>query len=75
MSRPHCLKMKMNGKNLSKFQFHFPGLLGTFPMLKQETKKCLIIGHFETLDNFRPFLVGMESEIAYFFRRPFLFCH
>ena len=69
----------MNGKNLSKFQFHFPGLLGTFPMLKQETKKCLIIGHFETLDNFRQFLVGLESEIAYFFSRPFSFwdnvCH
>ena len=25
----HCSKMKMNGKKLSKFQFHFPGLLGT----------------------------------------------
>ena len=32
----HCSKMKMNGKNLSQFQFHFPGLLGTSLMSKQE---------------------------------------
>ena len=36
----------MNYKKLSKFQFHFPGLLGTSPMLKQGTKKSLIIGHW-----------------------------
>ena len=24
----HCSKMKMNGKKLSRFQFHFSGLLG-----------------------------------------------
>ena len=35
----HCSKVKMNGKKLSKFQFHFPGLLGTSQMSKQETKK------------------------------------
>ena len=34
--------MKMNGKKLSQFQFHFPGLLGTSPLLKQEMKKSLI---------------------------------
>ena len=34
----------MNGKKLSEFQFHFPGLLATSPILKQETKKSLIIG-------------------------------
>ena len=33
----HCLKLKMNAKKLSWFQFHFPGLLETLPMLKQET--------------------------------------
>ena len=33
----HCSKVKMNGKKLSKFQFHFPWLLGTSPMSKQET--------------------------------------
>ena len=33
----HCLKLKMIGKKLSWFQFHFPGLLETLPMLKQET--------------------------------------
>ena len=38
---PHCSKLKMNGKKLSKFQFHFPGLLGTSLMSKQETKKIL----------------------------------
>ena len=27
----------MNGKKLSRFQFHFPGLLGTSRMSKQET--------------------------------------
>ena len=26
-------------KKLSKLEFQFPGLLGTFPMLKQEAKK------------------------------------
>jgi hypothetical protein len=39
---PHCLKMKMNGKTLSQFQFLFPGLLETSLMLKQETKKSII---------------------------------
>ena len=29
----------MNGKNLSKFQFHFPGLLGTSSLSKQEIEK------------------------------------
>ena len=33
----HCSKVKMNGKKLNKFQFHFPGLLGTLPMSKQKT--------------------------------------
>ena len=32
----HCWKMKMNCKELSQFQFHFPELLGTSPMSKQE---------------------------------------
>ena len=27
----------MNNKKMSQCQFHFPGLLGTSPMLKQET--------------------------------------
>jgi hypothetical protein len=40
----HCSKVKMNGKKLSKFQFHFPGLLGTSPMLKQEKNFFYIIG-------------------------------
>ena len=41
---PHCLKMKMNSKKLSRFQFYFPGLLETSPMSKQETEKNSIIG-------------------------------
>ena len=32
----HCLKIKMNGKKLSRFQFNFPWLLGTSTMSKQE---------------------------------------
>ena len=35
----HCPKMKMNGKKLSKFQFHFPELPRTSLMLKHKTKK------------------------------------
>ena len=45
MGRPlatHCLRLKMNGKKLSQFQFHFPGLLETSPMSKQETEKISI---------------------------------
>ena len=30
----HCLKLKLNAKKLSRFQFHFPGLLETLPILK-----------------------------------------
>jgi hypothetical protein len=37
--------MKMNGKKLSKFQFHFPGFNG-FPDAKTRNKKSLIIGHW-----------------------------
>ena len=33
----HCSKIKMNGKKLSNFQFHIPGLLWTSLMSKQET--------------------------------------
>ena len=34
---PYTLsKLKMKGKELSRFQFYFPGLPGTFPMSKQE---------------------------------------
>ena len=33
----HCSKMKVNGKKLSRLKFHFPGLLGTSLMSKQET--------------------------------------
>ena len=36
--------MKINGKKLSRCQIHFPGLLGTFYMSKQETKVFSIIG-------------------------------
>ena len=32
----HCLKVKMNGKKLSKFQFHFTGLLATSLMLRNK---------------------------------------
>ena len=35
--QPPCSKMKMKGRKQSQFQFHFPGLLGTSPMSKQET--------------------------------------
>ena len=42
---PHCSKLKMNAKKLSRFQFHFPGLLGTSPMSKQETFFFSITGH------------------------------
>ena len=31
----YCSKMKMNSKKLSRFQFNFPGLLGTSLMSKQ----------------------------------------
>ena len=37
----HRSKLKINGKKLSRFQFHFPGLLGTSPMSKQDTKKII----------------------------------
>ena len=33
---PHCSKVKMNGKKLSRCLFYFPGLLGTSLMSKQE---------------------------------------
>ena len=33
----HCSKMKRNGKKLSRFQFHFLGLLWTSLISKQET--------------------------------------
>ena len=37
---PHCSKLKMNGKKLSRFQFHFLGLL--------ETKQvCLFVSNRE----------------------------
>ena len=32
LKNTHCSKLKMNGKKLSQFQLHFPGLLGTSPM-------------------------------------------
>ena len=41
----HCSKGKMKGKKLSQCQFHFPGLLGTSLMSKQETKFFFIVGH------------------------------
>ena len=47
----HCSKVKMNGKKLSKFQFHFPGLLGTSPMSKQEFFFSSIINKGVTRDN------------------------
>ena len=34
----HCSKVKMNDKKLSRWQFHFPGLLGTSLMSKLEKK-------------------------------------
>ena len=42
----HCSKMKMNGKKLSRFQFHFhfPGILGTSMMSKQEAIFLSMIG-------------------------------
>ena len=33
----HCLKIEMDGKKLSRFQFNYPGFLGTSTMSKQET--------------------------------------
>ena len=45
LSCAHCSKIKMKEKKLSQSQFHFPGLLGTSLMSKQETKKKFIIGH------------------------------
>ena len=44
----HCAlsKTKMNGKKLSKLQFHFPGLLVTFPIIKYDMKQKSIIGHW-----------------------------
>ena len=30
-SNTHCSKIKINGKKLSRYQFYFLGLLGTFP--------------------------------------------
>ena len=38
----HCSKLKMNGKKLSLFQFHFPGLLGT-SLDKWDYLRCPII--------------------------------
>ena len=35
----HCPKRKRNDKKPSKFQFHFPGLLVPFSMLKKWKKK------------------------------------
>ena len=35
----HSSKIKMNGKKLSRCQFHFPGLLVSSPTSKQETKQ------------------------------------
>ena len=34
-SAPHCAKMKVNEKKLSKCQFHFPRLLVACPKLKK----------------------------------------
>ena len=39
VSSTHCSKLKMIGKKLSRFQFHFPELLATSPMSNQEIKK------------------------------------
>jgi hypothetical protein len=46
VSSTHCSKLKMKGKKLSRFQFHFPELLATSPMSKQETKMNSIIGNW-----------------------------
>ena len=58
--------MKMNGKKLSRCQFHFPGLLGTSPMSKQETKKKSF--RFLTLGKF---LEALGSGIG----TGLVFCH
>ena len=69
----HCSKMKMKGKKLSRFQFHFPGLL-ELPQCQNKKQK--------NLSNHRtPFLFWrwesslkpweVELELAYFL--PFIF--
>ena len=35
----HCLKIKINGKKLSRFKFYFPGLLGTSTLSKLKKLK------------------------------------
>ena len=41
----HCSKLKLNGKKLSRFQFQFPGLLGTSNKKTRNDIFFSIIGH------------------------------
>ena len=53
----HCLKLKMNDKKLSRFQFHFSGVLEAFSMLTSELFILRLV-KVDNFLNFRPFLVG-----------------
>ena len=61
----HCLKLKMNDKKLSRFQFHFPGLLGCqniYPIIEKKSFLVLTSGKF---------LEALESGIG----TGSVFCH
>ena len=81
-SKSHCSKVKMNGKKLNKFQFHFPGLLGTSLMSKQvhllpKTDKWdylrspIIDFFFVSFLTLGKFLEALESGIGTWY----IFCH
>ena len=58
--------MEKNGKKMSRFQFHFTGLLGTSSMSKQETKKNILL---DIGDNpIYPFWEADGQDLEYFLK-------